>query len=353
MRRWLDGTVARPWPRYLRPLTELLGRTPAEMGFTPHPADTPAPPEPGPPPGSPRRTFVAASVTAVLALDELPVTGRLGRSDVDRVHTALAGLDAHFHGLGGAAVREAATGYLHRLQHALDHATFGPRIERELLAAASSVAACAGWAARESDDLPAALALRHQALQSALLANDTHTRARAWSDLALQALSSGRVREAVRLNTQALETGADPTLAALLHARLATCHARLADRRTTARHLAAAERAFDHAHQLPARWLSFVGPAELTGMAAVAHERLGDLPRAEALTLQALETLPPCYVRNAGYYRLRAAELQYRQGDREAARHTAAPLREAGLDPRLRVRLVKLDTALDPPGGTR
>ncbi|MGC9538397.1 hypothetical protein [Streptomyces sp. UG1] len=115
VRRWVSGAVRWPWPRYLRPLEHIFGRSPQQMGFVPR-AGAPEPQPPAPPsaparsapakehPPVQRRTFIAASLIAALGIDRTPWRGRIGMSDVDRVQGTITRLDAHFNGLGGGAL---------------------------------------------------------------------------------------------------------------------------------------------------------------------------------------------------------------------------------------------------------
>ncbi|MGW1328295.1 hypothetical protein ACWD64_37915, partial [Streptomyces antibioticus] len=80
--------------------------------------------------------------------------------------------------------------------------------------------------------------------------------------------------------------------------------------------------------------LSFLNPAELSGLAAITHQALGHYDRAEAATVQALDLLPEPMRRNRTYYSVQLAELQLAQGEREQAAATVSGIDASSLDSR-------------------
>ncbi|MHA5053033.1 tetratricopeptide repeat protein [Streptomyces sp. SD15] len=358
VRRWISGDVQWPWPRYLRPLQEIFGRAPEAMGFAPRkPRNTP-PPRPAPAQQRrtvQRRTFLAGALIATLGTDQAPHRGRLGMTDVGRIQGTITRLDAHFNGLGGALV-DVATDYLIRLQHCLDHCTYGERVERALHRAVADVSACAGWSAHDCGDYAKAAQLRNCALQAALLARDPVAVTRAWSDLAAQAEHAGRPAEAARINRNALSEWhlrSHPLIAALLHARLADCLAQTGDPAGMGRQLTAAERVYDRANPVgAASWLAFLTSAELSGLGAIAHQSAGQYARAEQQTVQALDLLDARFTRNRAYYTVLLAELQLTQGDTEQAAETVARVPAAGIaSSRITSRLERVTAAAHHQGG--
>ncbi|MFF8317918.1 twin-arginine translocation signal domain-containing protein [Streptomyces bobili] len=348
VRRWISGEVRWPWTKYLLPLERIFDRPAQALGFVPRgksSATLPRPPRPAQQEEEPveRRRFITASaattVVVALGIDQTPARGRLSMSDVDRVHERIGRMDAHFFAIGGGPLHSVSTAYIARLREALDGCTYGDRVERALHSAISSLYASAGWACHDSGDPTQAALLHTASLQSALLAADPSGTARAWSDLAMQARLEGRHREAVQITRAALDNRrarSDPRIAALLHARLAIGQARIADRAGAARSLLAAERAYDRVDTTaPApTWLSFLTPAELSGLAAITHQALGHYDRAEAATVQALHLLPGAMRRNKAYYSVQLAELQLAQGEREQAAATVTDLDASSLDSR-------------------
>ncbi|MDO0933913.1 transcriptional regulator [Streptomyces sp. DG2A-72] len=354
VRRWISGHVRWPWPRYLRPLEHIFGRSPQDMGFAPRTA-SPAPTSARPAPAKEqhpvqRRTFIAGALAATLGTDQTPHRGRLGMSDVDRAQNTIRRLDAHFNGLGGGALVEVAADYLTRLQGALDHCTYGERVERALTRAVADVAACAGWSAHDCGDYSRAAQFRNEALQAALLARDPVAVTRAWSDLAAQAEHAGRPAEAARINRAALSERhlrAQPLVSSLLHARLADCLAQTNDPQGMGRQLAAAERAYDRADVAGApSWLAFLTPAELSGLGALAHQSAGQYARAEQHALQTLDLLEDGFNRNRAYYAVVLAELQLTQGEYERAAATAATVQTDHISSsRIMARLARVTAA--------
>lgn len=359
VRRWISGDVQWPWPRYLRPLQEIFGRTPEAMGFVPRKPRPPSPARPAPAKELStvqRRTFLAGALIAALGTDQAPQRGRLGMTDVDRIQGTITRLDAHFNGLGGGALVDVATDYLVRLQHSLDHCTYGERVERALHRAVADVAACAGWSAHDCGDYAKAAQLRNEALQAALLARDPVAVTRAWSDLAAQAEHAGRPAEAARINRNALSEWhlrSHPLISALLHARLADCLAQTGDPAGMGRQLAAAERVYDRADPVgAASWLAFLAPAELTGLGAIAHQSAGQFARAEQQTARALDLLDGRFTRNRAYYTVLLAELQLAQGDTEQAAETVSRVPASGIaSSRITARLERATAAAHPQGG--
>lgn len=361
VRRWIRGDVQWPWTRYLLPLQEIFGCSPEAMGFVPRKSSKPVALPVRPAPAKEhrpvqRRTFIAGALIATLGTDQTPQRGRLGASDVDRVQATISRLDAHFNGLGGGALVDVAADYLHRLEHALDHCTYGERVERAMHRAVAEVAACAGWSAHDCGQYEKAHHFRNQALQAALLARDPVAATRAWSDLAAQAEHAGRPGEASRINRAALSERhlrSQPLISSLLHARLADCLAQTGDPQGMGRHLAAAERSYDRANTDGApSWLAFLTPAELSGLAAIAHESAGQYVRAERQAAQTLDLLEDRFTRNRTYYTVLLAELQLAQGDRERAAVTATGLGLAGIaSSRIAARLERVITASRSQGG--
>ncbi|MEV5982868.1 hypothetical protein [Streptomyces sp. NPDC052114] len=365
VRNWLSGRVRWPWTRYLLALELIFGRPAEAIGFIPRGKNSTNLPAPPRRPAVPkeahvlRRRFVtagaAATVAAALGIEDTPTQGRLSMSDMHQIHERLGRLDAHFFSIGGGPLLDVATAYIDRLRSALNSCTYGERVERVLHGAVSSLYASAGWAARDIGDHGQAALLHAAGLQSALLTVDASAIARAWSDLAVQARSEGRHREAVQKSRAARavldnrRARQDPHLAALLHARLAIAQAHTGDRTGTARSLLAAEQAYDRITPgpPPASWLNFLSAAEVSGLAAIAHRALGRYAEAEAATAQALTLLPPSMRRQHILYGVQLAELQLAQGEREQAAHTITRLDAASLDSsRITGRLATVQRAL-------
>lgn len=354
VRRWIRGDVQWPWAQYLLPLQEIFGRSPEAMGFVPRKSSRLPPPPPRSAPVKEyrpmkRRTFVAAGLATALGLDAIPVAGRLGTGDVERIRAIVPLLYHHDHALGGGALHDAAAEALTRVQHALNHCTYGERVERLLYSAVGDLAASAGWFAYDAGRQDDATRLYSDALQAGMLASDGMLQARVWSNLAMQARLLGRDQEAVRIGRAAVETRqarSDPWLMALLHCRQAVGHARTRERVRAQRSLARAETAFERAQGEPVPWLSFLTPAEITGLAGAAHQALGQYARAAELTTSALGMLAPKFERNRVYYTVQRAQALLDGGDvEEAAAEAGAAVSLAGR--------VQSDRVRDKIGGLR
>ncbi|MGW5610136.1 tetratricopeptide repeat protein [Streptomyces sp. NPDC003753] len=349
VRRWIRGDVQWPWSRYLLPLQEIFGRSPEAMGFTPSktsrvptppPRQRPAPVKEHRPVR--RREFIAVGLAAALGLDTIPNRGRLGTSDVERIRTIVPALYKHDHQLGGGALHDVATDALQRVQFSLNHCTYGERVERLLYSAIGDLAASAGWFAYDAGRQDDATRLYSEALQAGMLSGDGMLQARVWSNLAMQARILGRDHEALRIGRAAVDTRqakADPWLMALLHCRQAVGYARTGERVRAQRSLARAETAYERAQGEPDAWLSFLTPAEITGLAGAAHHALGQYGRAADLTTDALDMLDARFERNRVYYTAQRAQALLDGGRiEEAAAEAARAVESAGLVQSERVR---------------
>ncbi|MET7934829.1 hypothetical protein [Streptomyces sp. NPDC005322] len=328
VRRWVAGDVQWPWAQYLLPLQEIFGRSPEAMGFVPRGKSSrvPSPPQRPTPVKEVRpvrrREFITAGLAAAVGLDTIPAAGRLGSADVDRIRRIVPALYTHDHALGGGALHAVATEALHRVRDAVNRCSYGERVEKQLYAAVGDLAASAGWFAYDAGHQREATALYNEALQSAILAGDGSLQARVWSNLAMQARLLGRDQEAVRIGRAAVETRQakrDPWLMTLLHCRQAVGHARVRERSRAERSLARAEATYDRASGQPEAWLAFLTPAELAGLAGVAHQALGRHRRAQELTASALDMLEPRFERNRFYYTVQRAQALLDGGDVEEA----------------------------------
>ncbi|MEU2743201.1 hypothetical protein ABZ656_50130 [Streptomyces sp. NPDC007095] len=271
--------------------------------------------------------FIAVGLAAALGLDAIPATGRLGTGDAERIRAIVPALYKHDHALGGGALHDVASDALRRVQNALNNCSYGERVERLLYSATGDLAASAGWFAYDAGLQPEATALYNEALQAGILAGDGMLQARVWSNLAMQARLLNRNQEAVRIGRAAVETRQaknDPWLMALLHCRQAVGHARTGERTRAEHSLARAETAYDRAQGQPAAWLSFLTPAEITGLAGAAHQALGRHARAQKLTASALALLEPRFERNRVYYTAQHAQALLDGGEVEHAVAEAA-----------------------------
>lgn len=269
-----------------------------------------------------RREFIAVGLAAALGLDAIPTAGRLGAGDAERIRGLVPALYKHDHALGGGPLHQVAAEALARVHDALNACTYGERVERQLYAAAGDLAASAGWFAYDAGQQQAATDLYREALQSAMLAADGQLQARVWSNLAMQARLLERDQEALRIGRAAVETRqakGDPWLMALLHCRQAVGHARMGERTWAERSLSRAETAYGKGAGSPPAWLSFLTPAEISGLAGAARAALGQHRQAVGLTTSALGALEPRFERNRIYYTVQRAQALLDGGEVEGA----------------------------------
>jgi len=81
-------------------------------------------------------------------------------------------------------------------------------------------------------------------------------------------------------------------------------------------------------------WIRFYDSAELAGLTAGAHLRLGRAHEAEAETHRALALLRPAYRRNRMLYTVQLAHAQLAQGDVEQAVATASTVGDVAVGSR-------------------
>ncbi|WP_181785494.1 hypothetical protein [Streptomyces phytophilus] len=284
IRRLLKGQVAWPQDRTRLPLEAVLGRTAAELGFTPPRADAadvtvrgPATAQEQEQPVHRRKFILSAGV--LIALPALPESGRIGMSDVERVRGAearLVRLDAEH---GSARLADIASRYVGHIEHAMRHCHYSSRVQTALHHALGELCEEAGWLAYDSQQHEEARRHWRTALQYARLARAPELEARIWSSMSRQAVDLGHGIEAVAIARVALDATRgrrDPRLSALLHSRVALGHSVAGQRGRCGQSLHRAEQELDRASVDPPPWLAFCGPAELTGQAAMCAYHLGD-----------------------------------------------------------------------------
>lgn len=324
--RWLSGEVAWPWDRYRVPLEVLFGRPAAELGFRP-PAgysgttvlDTTTRLQQGTP--VLRRHFVLG-LGAVLALPTLPTTGRLGLADVDAIQAAAAELHALDDRHGGAELAGVAAAYVDHVEQSARACSYGQAVQKRLHAAIGELCASAGWFAYDGSQQDAARRWWDQGIRYATLAGDTILQARIWSYMARQAADLGHGGEAVAIARVALDhtrNRREPRLSALLHARVALGHSLTGERGRAGQSLRQADQSLDRAPDYSLPWLSFCGPGELAGQAALVDYNLGRFGDAVDRDVDALGMLPAGYGRNSFATQVSLARNHHAAGDADAA----------------------------------
>jgi tetratricopeptide (TPR) repeat protein len=342
--RWLSGEVAWPWPRYRAPLEVVFGLAADELGFVP-PAgydgakvrvDIPSRDQ-----GAPvlRRHFILGLGT-VLALPTLPTTGRLGLGDVDAIQAAAAQLHAMDDQHGGAELAGVAARYVAHAEDSARACSYGTTVQRRLHASIGELAASAGWFAYDGGQQHDARRWWDMALRYAVLAGDPILQARIWSYMARQAADLGHGGEAVAIARVALDSTRnrrEPRLSALLHARVALGHSLTGERNRAGQSLHRADQCLDRAPDETLPWLSFCGPAEITGQAALVEYNLGQYSTAVDRDKDALDLLNPGFGRNSFATEVSLARNQLAAGHADealAAGHRALDLMPKVKSPR-------------------
>lgn len=302
--RWLSGEVTWPWPRSRHSLEAVFGRSAEELGFVPPLGyERAMVPSTISSDGSQvlRRHFIIGLGTAI-ALPSLPTVGRLGHADIDSVQAAITQLHALDDKHGGAELAAIAAGYVRHVEQAARACSYGGTVQARLHSAVGELAASAGWFAYDGGQHDEARRWWDMGIRYATLAGDGILQARIWSYMARQACDLGHGGEAVAIARVALDTTRnrrDPRLSALLHARVALGHSLSGERGRTAQSLHRADQALDRApaHTMP--WLSFCGPAEIAGQAALCDYNLGRYIDAAERDVDALDLMPRGFGRNS------------------------------------------------------
>ncbi|MEV0097342.1 hypothetical protein [Streptomyces sp. NPDC050738] len=335
---WEDGKVTCPRAVYQRILTQMTGRSMADIGFR---LPTPAPPVlPASGPYGPkaeeddvdRRAFLLDGAGTILALplgSEKQAPGRIGASEVRAVTAAVTTLYAQDHDHGSAPLRQAAAEALHTAYQWLQTGTYTSRTESKLRSATGGLAVAAGWLSYDSGRAGDAHSLYGEALAAARIADDPHLEAHAFGCLSLLAKAQGRPREAISAaqgaQTVARQLGS-PRLLSLFAMREAGGWALMGDSSAT-------DKAIVSAHTLYAQgpgdadppWLSFYAPGELAGLECLARADLGQHERAAAGAEQAVLLHGEAFARNRALYTADVA-IQHAVRDRpepEAAAEAA------------------------------
>ncbi|WP_185836740.1 hypothetical protein [Streptomyces sp. WAC 06783] len=315
--RWLSGET--PWPqaRQRKALQMVTGRSPTALGFVPRTTGEEED-------EVRRRRFVTA-----VGGSALPTGAAVGMSDVRLLRARVDALADHDDAHGGSrSLEEKALRRVDQAHELLQRTVASARVRGKLYALAADATTTAAWAAIDTHSPVRATVYLHRALALAGMAHDADAELRAWHNISMLATQQDRHTDALAAAEAARTSRAaarDPLYASLAHARTASCHARTGNRQAVLRSLGYAERSFTRADTTAWRpgWLRFYDTAELHGLAAVFHQRLGQYDLAEYRAHHALAQLHPDLVRNRIYYTATLALSQAAQRNIEQACATA------------------------------
>ncbi|KRV48634.1 hypothetical protein AQ490_24155 [Wenjunlia vitaminophila] len=232
--------------------------------------------------------------------------------------------------LGGAAVRHRVEADLRIVADLLHRGARDRSVDGRLFAVAADLAQLGGWAAADTGRPAAAQRLFLTGLRVAHAARDRSLAANLLAGLSLEAVLSGRPRDALAAADAAASAagGAAGRLRAMVETRRARALALLNDEPGCRRALERAEALLGSAHTDPGPpWLYWFDAAELAAQSGLALLELGLAHQARGLLERALRVQDRSLTRDRGLYLARAGLACVRVGDVEGA---AAHAAEAG-----------------------
>ncbi|WP_424214630.1 transcriptional regulator [Streptomyces sp. BI20] len=253
-------------------------------------------------------------------------TVRTGPEHVAVLRAARAHYEAMYRRTGGLVTRPRITRFLGREAAPLLRAGHSDAVGRSLHRAAGSLVAVAGICAYDSDAHGQAQRSFHQALRLAKASGDRGLGAYVIALLVNQCLHLGEPRQAVAFAEAALRTAGravSPALAADLHAMQAKAYAALGDPGAALARVRQAEAAAERIDRgaEPAE-TGYVQPGLVNVQVAAALLGIGDLRGAREQAARAVSA--PAHDRGLVHRLGVLCEVQFRQGEREAAAATAA-----------------------------
>lgn len=355
--RWLSGESRWPQERIRRGLEEVTGLPATRLGFVPRSRAAKAAAARQEDPVH-RRAFITAATGTALPLTPrtaAAATGRIGRSDVERLYSRFAEIVASDHRRGGVrSIEERAVDLADHALRLQQNSSASQAVRNALYGCAAAFTSSAMWAATDGKRFTAAQSHLERAANLAAMSGDQSIQFRIWSHAGSLYRHMGRPADALAANDVARNlaiTRRDPMFASLGHARHAAILG-LADSPTaTDRCLGYARDALDRA-TVPMRrpvWIkAFYGPAEIESLATAAHLALGRYELAEAEAHRSLAHLQPHMRRTRAIITARLARAQLGQGDLEPAVTTAMSIPAADANhPRVIAMLTAFTTTLN------
>ncbi|GAA3852327.1 hypothetical protein GCM10022243_17480 [Saccharothrix violaceirubra] len=283
-------------------------------------------------------SLALAPVTALLEGNEpTPVPARIGRTEIEQVHTAARVFAGWDHTYGGGLTREAVLAQL-RFSAGLLETAYPARLHGPLHSAVGYLAHTCGFMAFDGYAHDDARRVFGFALACAEEADDWHLRAKILSSMARQAIWLGKPDEGLTLTEHAL-VRADrltPTERAMLHTAHARALAKMGRVRDT---LVAVGTADDHfAHAAPAEdppWMAYYDTAQHHGDTGHALFDLAvggrSADKATARLASAVAGHTDAFARSRTMSRIKLATLTMATDDpREAAAIGSSALDAAG-----------------------
>ncbi|MFD0403422.1 helix-turn-helix domain-containing protein [Kitasatospora sp. NPDC127121] len=260
-----------------------------------------------------RRDALAAGVAAALGgLPWLsPVVGvrpteplRIGEDEVEDLRAVLQHLDAWDQRFGGDSLWRSARHTLHYIHRLLDRGTFSTGVGDELQAMQGSLTTSIGWYCYDAGRTQDASVYWSQALNTALLFNNSPLAIRTLSVMARQAVDLGKGRDAVRyaqIAATRLGPWVPPRVHSLLAIREAQGHAALGDAASTNEAILRAWRGFERgASEDDPDWARFLNEAELVCLEGMCRSDLGEHEKAIHLLSRSAELQDAAHDRNRG-----------------------------------------------------
>jgi len=253
-------------------------------------------------------------------LPDVPSSGRITSTDVEKLRVDLAELHTIDDRFGGGAALRLAVASSERVEAAASSGRASDRVSRALHGVAGTYLSTAGWLAHDAGNEEVSDKYLSKALQAALVAGDGMLNAQTWNYLSLKARGCDPVTAIAIARSALASTTArkDPLIAALFHCRAARGHAARGDRAMALRSIGRAHDALERADERPRPpWLQFFDTSELVGLTSLVDLELGRYSKARDGFVEMLRLLPEHRQRNRLYYTvdLALAHLSLRNVD--------------------------------------
>ncbi|WP_232792559.1 hypothetical protein [Actinacidiphila yeochonensis] len=242
------------------------------------------------------------------------------------LESGAAGLRHLAHSFGGESVLHRVDADLRVIADLLGQCPPGRSAERGLLRIAAGLAQLGGRAAADAGRHAATRDYCLTGLRLAHACGDRDLAVALWSVVCLDAVTTGRARDALAAGEAAVRAagGGPPAVMALAASRLGRAHAALGAEGAFRRAAAEAERRLATAGgEPPPPWLSGLDAGELAVQRGLALLDLGLAAEARPLLELGLAVCDPARIRDRALYAARAARARALTGDPDGARSLA------------------------------